>query len=1446
MKKYDSLIIFIIFSFILIINCEKDCSQCEVSESSSPELKCSNCDNDCMWFQIDSTNTKCLGCDDINTSESKYYSKGIRLTGEPYCHKIGISGFKNKKIIYKTKQIVENCKDLDLYQMGDVCYHSNPDTKNIVVDESQKILKCKFYNYKEIKDGLIYYKCLEENERCPDELNYFDGDTNECFNSCQDKIAIINEVVNSENKIFYRCTYECSGEYDKELIKKSALGEEIAYCYKNCPEEAKFFYDSEKKCIENCDSSQNHFFNDNNKCTNNINDCGNSFYFLINSKINYYSCKSEELSSCPEDYPYKYTASDGKNYCLSSCDDTNIAFLGRIKTYLYIEQKICTNIRPSNDQSPDTRYYIDEKGKKWVTDCSLANSGPFHDGEKCVDNCGNKFIVEDTNECVESCDTTNNYYIDIDNDIKTCVKECHSYLGRGFYNSNKECVKCGINGVGSGFHKIDGRECYSECQTDNEFKYHNYNNNICFNTECKNNPDYKYTSSDNQYICYNSCSDIAGGYIYEINFVCYKDEPTLEQVNDISDYYFYQNINNIYKYLKIKDGGNINEEELLKLLHICFSLGLRYLRNSKFVQDCESTEYRVYPKSNKFGLCFSDSSKCIEAGYEYYNNSRICSDECNNALSVKDRDISDSSYSLVLTTDNCLKECPGEYPFQNGNECLKQCPDGFYYIESGSNKICQENCNNYIINEDNGKKKCSKQCIRNNNDIPTFNYYYTNSDLKICTDSCKTLETEFKFSLEATNEHKECKNQCPDDAPYYYDNEKICLKKCDNYYDGNKCIDSWSSFVYMENQCRNSCPEDVPFYIVKSVNDNTIKECVASCVENNNQYFIPVGENQYECRNIVDSGKVIFNGKIVDSCPGGLELNSNSICEIPSGWSHFKISENTASSAEESDCIGKYITTSLECVDICPFGEHFISTDGIHCQSSCNGLYYKKKIIDSGISIDYILYECIEESEPICLHIDGKKQCLENNDCGNLYKDVNVCRKNCGAKFSKFTNELKHVCIDEECNYYDNDKMCDDDCSFSSTKIWDDNKGKCVEECDQSTDYKFLTLIDNKLHCSRNCDNSEYKRYFTTDYKCIPKCPSNTYVDENTGECLSDCSKKIELQDGEYICLTQCSGDKYYYENSQLCLPDCYPGDYNIDGTKICAKSCSSSQYYYEYDSTITLTNNGDIIPNKDKCVSSCSSTSKPFTRENNHCDVSCDSDISGDYYYNDEDKICKRHCDTNEKTNGKFCVPSCQSIENPELNKYEDENKNCLDSCSDSITGYIYNEERSFDCINECPSTKFIDNNLCLASCPETENSNIYKYNNLCVPNCPKDKRYFVSSGESKNKCLDDCPEEYPYFSITKIQNPDVYLFECKNTCGAYVPNEDPDKNALLCLGNACNGAYQYFLEKNINGKDIKECYPQCPNLYYSEERDENKVNLQCYRDCKTQDLYYFENYYK
>ena len=616
MKHNQILFIISILLLIIKIQCEIDCSSCTPTvptelNSENENLLCQNCDEQCKWFQIDSSNYKCLSCDNIKEGESQYYSKGLTVDDEPYCHKIGLTGFNNKKIIYGTKQIVNSCSSLSLYEMGDFCYHSNPDENKIEASESPKKLKCKFYNYKILEDGLIKYQCLEEGKTCPPELNYFDSNTKECFNSCPEnkpKISIIKETENGIDKIFFGCSSKCEGEYDKEFTKILKSGENKTYCYKDCPEEAKYFYvESDKKiCINNCNKTVKDFFNHENKCTNNIGDCGENYYFAINSKKNYFSCINSEFSSCPDNYPYKYN-SNGINYCLTTCDDTNIPFFDNNKkiTYLYIEGKQCT------DQQPISNYYIDEKEKKWVNGCLTSNSGPFHDGLKCVQKCDqSKYIVEDTFECVENCvindeNINNNYYID--EETKTCVKECPEFLGRGFYNSNKECVKCGISGEGSGFRSE--KKCLPSC---GEGQKYNYKNNTCFTEDCETHG-YKYISNDNNNICYNSCADIGNDYIYEMEFVCYKIKPTTTTIND---YYFYKKTNGIYKYIQKEDA-----------FKICYNLGLKYIKDSECIQDCSSSEYKIYPNENSLGLCFPsfDNCKVYNNEYIYYNNLKICS-----------------------------------------------------------------------------------------------------------------------------------------------------------------------------------------------------------------------------------------------------------------------------------------------------------------------------------------------------------------------------------------------------------------------------------------------------------------------------------------------------------------------------------------------------------------------------------------------------------------------------------------------------------------------------------------------------------------------------------------------------------------------------------------------------------------------------------------------------
>ena len=100
-------------------------------------------------------------------------------------------------------------------------------------------------------------------------------------------------------------------------------------------------------------------------------------------------------------------------------------------------------------------------------------------------------------------------------------------------------------------------------------------------------------------------------------------------------------------------------------------------------------------------------------------------------------------------------------------------------------------------------------------------------------------------------------------------------------------------------------------------------------------------------------------------------------------------------------------------------------------------------------------------------------------------------------------------------------KICENECSFHSTKIVNGNEKLCIDKCDN-----ILQIKNNKLYCSTSCDDPENKRYLEVDNKCIPKCPNTHYVEsETTGKCieLSLCAQKLIKKGDEYFCEEICS-----------------------------------------------------------------------------------------------------------------------------------------------------------------------------------------------------------------------------------------------------------------------------------------------------------------------------------
>ncbi|MBO6243807.1 MAG: hypothetical protein J6O41_04490, partial [Clostridia bacterium] len=784
---------------------------------------------------------------------------------------------------------------------------------------------------------------------------------------------------------------------------------------------------------------------------------------------------------------------------------------------------------------------------------------------------------------------------------------------------------------------------------------------------------------------------------------------------------------------------------------------------------------------------------------------------------------------------NCHEECPSEYQFLEGTICKNKCSDGKCYIEENGIKKCTDK-GDYFTMKINDDFKCVKYCTdsekgEDKNKIPIFSYYDSSEN---CRDTC-IGNTGNEFSYEAINGHKECLSECPN-GEYYYEDKKICLKKCDNYYkskDSKICVEKCQNgeYIHPGNICSSDeCPKEAPFFIkeiIDEINNIEIKRCVFSC---GSKYYIP--ETKECVENDSTLTKILYKS-LIETCPKGYKNDDGNECSKPAECGEEKpfalVNEIDNENGyicynSETDC-NRFLTSIGECVEKCPFGERFV--DGNKCSISCNDKKYKEKD-NTG---DYIIYECVDECT-LQKEINGKNECVDNCKDYGLIENNNICYSDCKSidsnLYEKIDEEGKRVCV-SNCGdlYYNNnneDKVCENECLFLSKKIINEDDRFCINKCDTNTGNKFLQIKDNKLYCSTSCDqSSENKRYLEDDYKCIPKCPNTHYVKEDTGQCitLDSCENKIMKKEDEYFCEENCSGElPYSYQGSKYCISNCDKEDYVIQGSKTCVKSCSElntetsdKYYFYEYDKTL----DGNTY-SENTCVTDCSVTNKPYTRTNDHCDTECDSNTLGDYYYIKDTKKCLEMDSCSNKIDGSICLDSCGLCEN----KYEDQTKLCLSNCYFSTNKEFYHKNGEYACTNEHGNSILQSNNIKNEN--ECNGNNFYK-DNQCVETCPKGWNFYVGVSDRK-ECLDDCP-------INEQSNPQYYQIEtltsmlkCEVSCSSYAIL-DKDKNSRLCLGEKCSSDYPYYTSDSTP----KECFRECPSgfKYYYKPDNVGENEFKC-----------------
>jgi hypothetical protein len=384
--------------------------------------------------------------------------------------------------------------------------------------------------------------------------------------------------------------------------------------------------------------------------------------------------------------------------------------------------------------------------------------------------------------------------------------------------------------------------------------------------------------------------------------------------------------------------------------------------------------------------------------------------------------------------------------------------------------------------------------------------------------------------------------------------------------------------------------------------------------------------------------------------------------------------------------------------------------------------------------------------------LSDTKECLTNSNCGENYKlyidydnSIFLCYKQTGATTQ---------CPDDFPYKYGN--LCLRKCSDTQKSLY---SGFVIK-----TTYTHITSSEKK--CVISCNESDN---------------TNKYYDEETLECINDCTT---------------TSKKYKFGNK-------------------CVKSCDTTankfHNYGQYD-----------------CINECdySSSFKYKSNEDKICYDDCKK-LSPIFYYDKDKKLCFSKCD-------KYI-----------LKKKEGSNEilYCLDQCSDgnSLSGepsstnlvHRYNDKI---CLESCkvndndnsPYYHININQVCYQSCKDVNNNNKYEYNSLC----------HTTIGDFGGKLHYTMAS-----SIIKFIGPSENETDFCSQAGLYYTKDDD--SSISGGGKKCTNCVStdykipYTLDANGKINRLGQCFTSkndCKDAGYPYYNENDKI---CHQNCNYRQLY-------
>ena len=712
--------------------------------------------------------------------------------------------------------------------------------------------------------------------------------------------------------------------------------------------------------------------------------------------------------------------------------------------------------------------------------------GSFEIVDSCFDL--NKYKINDTGECIDSCPRQTVYHTYYFNESLDFSKQEESYIGL-LWPLNKEKSPQFL------FNKV----CYSYCPKLTYEDKENYickckygwhkdqvnNDNICYDEMdyCLS-LEYYYHTDDKECVL-NGCKE---GY-YQINFECYKDKCPDGSRQISSDA---KKCESNLKYCYI------DEHYQTQCSNSAYEgYNLKYDNTNLYFRWCNESEYYFNQKTYLYkNICYincpeettanDDNNRCSCKYHIYYVNEERADYECLNETE-KCWDKRRYNISEMKECVNTKEECTNLGYKVFNDECLQACP------------IKDE-----IIQDENGICLCKY-------------YYYNESEILTCFENGKNCESEnYPINMDNSNECFITKYNCTNRGFKFYNN--ICYE--------NSCPAEPSDLIEKYNDGICICNS---YYL----NNSDILECFEEGItcETHSPSYPYTNIDTNECFNTLDECKnrelKIFNNNCYNICPGNSKpknddnsfcicsnyfyteednkvncFNSSETCETK-GYSYINPETKECFNTKD-DCINRgYKIFNKECYSDCPKNTEDKNNNNI-CVCSSYSLFE----------------ENMEENN------NNQLKCFESErECAseNLYFDKKI--KNC---FSS-----KEICFQENKKIFD--KECLDDCPLNS-EIIEPNSQICKcedyaeEEIDKETGFiKCVYIYPELFYKDRKSCPFVYKK------ECQLQCPKNTCLTTRTNELVQCVDYKNNMKIYNEICI---EGIKEYVQTLEYIQND--------------------------------------------------------------------------------------------------------------------------------------------------------------------------------------------------------------------------------------------------------------------------------------------------------------------